>query len=308
MKHKLSWLVLGIAVLCLLLYQTRQNIADFWYLQTYRAPETIAAVAEHSYMSTNGTNIFYLTNPQLKTNADFHAACGNQTSEYHLLGCHTLHHIYLLNFDRADLSDAVLVTAAHEMLHEAYARLSTSERGRIDQLLQSAYRRLGDNTLTQRMGQYQISEPGQENNELHSILGTEFPSLSPDLERYYQRYFTDRNALTTLHSGNEAMFAAKRAQLEQQRQGLIADIQSLLNELESIVAYAKAPGYPLNTLQALNFLKYQVSQRQRMYEADEAALNRNIADYNATLSDSQDIDRSLAGIDPLAPIANPAFQ
>jgi predicted nucleic acid-binding Zn-ribbon protein len=34
-------------------------------------------------------------------------------------------------------------------------------------------------------------EPGQRDNELHSILGTEFDSLGIDLEQYYTLYFSD---------------------------------------------------------------------------------------------------------------------
>ncbi len=86
------------------------------------------------------------------------------------------------------------VTAAHEMLHAAYAELAPGQRRRVDQLLDQAFEASADQRLRDTLAEYADAEPGQRHNELHSILPTEVAELSPPLERYYQRYFEDRGA------------------------------------------------------------------------------------------------------------------
>ena len=47
-------------------------------------------------------------------------------------------------------------------------------------------------------------------NELHSILGTEVLTLSPELEAHYRKYFTDRSVIVLLSEKYERVFTGLR--------------------------------------------------------------------------------------------------
>jgi beta-mannanase len=106
------------------------------------------------------------------------------------------------------------VTAAHEMLHAAYDRLSTSERGRIDSLTSQAFAALADERIKQVIEQYRARDATVVPNELHSILGTEVRELPPELDQYYAKYFTDRSKVVEFSEHYEGEFTKRKAQVE----------------------------------------------------------------------------------------------
>jgi hypothetical protein len=81
--------------------------------------------------------------------------------------------------------------------------------------LEAQYASLHDTDLQERMASYAASEPGEEANELHSILATEYAQLPTSLASYYSGYFLDRQVVTASHAAYEQVFAARRTQLEQ---------------------------------------------------------------------------------------------
>src|SRR5207237_183825 len=116
-------------------------------------------------------------------------------------------HIYLVRIDRSELAPEERVVASHEMLHEAYARLSKGEQKRLGPLIDQSLALIHDPALTARLGDYDRTEPGQRYNELHSILGTEYRTLSPGLEAYYRRYFSDRLAVVAASEQFDHVFS-----------------------------------------------------------------------------------------------------
>ena len=103
------------------------------------------------------------------------------------------------------------VVASHEMLHAAWDRMSQGEKDRLTPLLDAAYAEQANNKdLVERMAFYARTEPGEETNELHSILGTEVAHLSPALEKYYSQYFSNRQALVALHVKSNAVLRRGR--------------------------------------------------------------------------------------------------
>lgn len=53
-------------------------------------------------------------------------------------------------------------------------------------MLEKEYRKNSDAEFSKRMDYYKRNQPGEEYNELHSIIGTEFADISPQLEDYYK--------------------------------------------------------------------------------------------------------------------------
>jgi hypothetical protein len=116
------------------------------------------------------------------------------------------------------------------MLHAAWDRLNRDERDRIAALLEAEYEKHTSNAaFSDRMAVYARIEPGEHANELHSIMGTEVAELSPELEEYYARYFTDRAAVTSLHASANAVFVRLTARTDE----LVAAMNALRAEIEA---------------------------------------------------------------------------
>src|SRR5439155_1758784 len=99
----------------------------------------------------------------------------------HTQGCYVGGRIHLLAPDRAEAHDLLYVVAAHELLHAVYAWLGPGERSRIDAEVEAA--RVGNDRLEERLKPYGTTPTLD--NEMHSILGSEFDGLSPALEAHY---------------------------------------------------------------------------------------------------------------------------
>lgn len=92
-----------------------------------------------------------------------------------------------------ELNGIEQVTAAHEMLHAAYDRLSDSQRQKVDALLLTEADKLkSDPTFSARIAVYAKLPKDQYVNELHSVIGTEVADPGSALEQYYTTYFADR--------------------------------------------------------------------------------------------------------------------
>jgi hypothetical protein len=143
------------------------------------------------------------------------------------------------------------VTSAHEMLHAAYMRLSDEERSAVDTLVEAEYTKLSSNDeFAERMAFYARTEPGERDNELHSIIGTEVATISPELERHYARYFDDRSKVVALHTQYASVFAS---------------LQSRSNELS----------------EQLTVLADTIEHNSDAYNVRVAQLNKDIASFNA---------------------------
>lgn len=185
---------------------------------TWRNPPDPAVVemADKTGMSSLGRRIFFASLPCIDNAEEFNANCLEIETTMIILGCYNRGRIHVFNVGDARIADAKHVTSAHEMLHAAYVRLSKSERGRVNSLLEEAYQQAGENVeLHDVMAEYARVEPEQRYNELHSILGTEYAVLPPELEEYYARYFTDRSKVVDMAFQYRKVF--KNLEIEQSR-------------------------------------------------------------------------------------------
>jgi hypothetical protein len=186
-------------------------------------------LADNAGMEGRGRELFYMSEPVVEDRQAFNQDCTNQSEESIVLGCYKAQKIYLFNVTDQRLNGVKEVTAAHEMLHAAYERLSGDERKRINALLEPQIQQIADPRLTTLIKLYNKQEPGELYNEMHSILGTEYPNLSPELESYYKQYFSDRQKVVGYSQSYEGVFTA---QLERQQATLEAESQRL-NRLQT---------------------------------------------------------------------------
>ncbi|MDF2443792.1 MAG: hypothetical protein JWR01_1995 [Subtercola sp.] len=227
-----------------------QRVEDQVEVWQYRPSPAISAMADESGMSDEGRFYFYASAPTIESAADFQSVCGSSTDDFVLLGCYTGSSIHVFDVADARLSGIRGVTAAHEMLHAVYARLSDSDRNDLDVLLEQQYdAHKDDPDLAARMLSYATTEPGQRDNELHSIFGTEVGELGPALEAHYAKYFTDRTKVVALNASFEAVFT----QIHDQESALAAQVTAAGDRIDSESA---------------------------QYSADSDTLSSDVADFN----------------------------
>jgi hypothetical protein len=301
LRWTMSLVILVGAVWVLL---NRQMVVDQFTVWQYQPSSEIAALAHRADFSETAKFTFYASRPELNNKQDFNKHCRSHQEEGSVvLGCYTAQHIYVYNVQDERLDGVKEVTAAHEMLHAAYERLPEKERTWVNGLIEKERQRNTDPRLLERIKLYDRIEPGQRLNELHSIFGTETTSLSPELERYYTKYFDDRSAVTALFKKYETVFL----QLETQQKQLVAELEAMgtelktrtqtfndsiaqLNvEIQSFNARADTEG-GFSSQNSFNAARADLLVRQQALEAEQASLNRRIDVYNQKRKDLEAIN------------------
>lgn len=235
-KHRTGGYALALAagiisVVCAaLLLLNRQGIVDQMTVWQYMPSGEVASFADRSGMSDIGRFYYYASQPSLDSAQDFNKQCSRVEDSTAILGCYTDRRIYIYNVDNKQLDGIREVTAAHEMLHAAYERLSDSAKNDVNALLETEYIRLKDDKdFADRMSFYERTEPGQRDNELHSIIGTEVANISPKLEAHYATYFSNRSKVVDLHASYASVFA----RLQERSDQISAEMEQLAKDIET---------------------------------------------------------------------------
>lgn len=256
-------------------WSQRQNIADWWRLRDYRPSADIAALVTDTSMTPYGQKLFYINHPSLENKESFNKHCSDKGEETVVLGCYLGDRlgIYLYAVTDERLLGVRQVTAAHEMLHQAYDRLSASERRRIDTLLQQYYdSSLKNDDIRAKVDSYKHHKDADLVNEMHSIFGSEVRDLTPELEAYYRQYFSDRQKVVRLSEAYRGEFT--------RRQELVKQYDAHLNTLKSQINANKA------MLESdLDFLKIKEKEiNQDIDNRDQASYEADVRDYNVTVN------------------------
>lgn len=241
----------ALVFVAIMLILNKQYVIDQITVWRYSPSDSIKSLIDRTGMSDYGKFIFYASQPQLQSSADFNQSCARIEETSSVLGCYDGDKIYIYDIKNSQLEGIREVTAAHEALHAVYNRLNDVDKTRINTLLEDEYKKLESNkNFTDRMSFYARTEPGQRGNELHSIIGTEISSISTELESYYDKYFSDRQQIVDLN----------------------AKYISIFQDLEN-----KA-----NTLKAqLDSLKISVDNQTNQYNTDIQILNNDISEFNS---------------------------
>lgn len=219
------------------IYLHRTELQDWAKLRTYDPPASIARLAGSAAMSEEGKRLFYVNEPELHGRDSFSRVCkGTGDENSNVLGCFTGSRIYVFDVEDAQLNGVKEVTAAHEMLHAAYIRLSSGERERVDKLIQKQLDTKTTPQVKELITIYNRVEPGELLNEMHSILATEQGELLPELNDYFKQYFTDRQKVVALASGYQSVFD----KLKGQQEALSLELDKLATSINSGTAQLNA--------------------------------------------------------------------
>lgn len=273
-------LLFWFAVLALVVVN-QQRIIDWWKLRGYVAPTQIVHLATDDTMTDYARHLFYVNKPMIVAGKNFTQNCPTGAEKTVVLGCYKSADsgIYLYDVTDARLHGVEQVTAAHEMLHAAYARLSKSERAKVDAMLMDYYQHgLTDERVKATISAYKQSEPGDIVNEMHSVFGTEVSKLPAGLETYYKQYFTNRQTVTAYTAAYESEFTAR----EKQVAAYDAQLQVLKQTIEDNEAQIATKRTALDSQRAeLDTLER--TQNYTAYSTAAVAYNRAVSAYNNLL-------------------------
>ena len=245
---------------------------------TVPVPDDIRDLAATTTMTERARRIFLAASPTIEDATTFAANCGivNQAESgseprTHTQGCYVAGRIHLLAPDRPEARELLYVVAAHELLHAVYAFLGPAERSRIDAELQAA--RPGNQRLEERLKPYGTSPTLI--NEVHSILGSEFESVSPTLEAHYAQFFADRATVVAARQRTLGSREAEIARLRADIDGLDARISALKETQEELRA--------ANDIRSYNANVAVINGLIGRYNDQIDALNARIEEYNGLL-------------------------
>lgn len=240
-------LTLGISAFIWLNHQYLSDTVNFW---RYKPTPAIMQISSRAMLTDEGKFTFYAVEPSLDGTSAFNDKCERKESGTAILGCYTDNRIYIYDVTDSKLDGIKEVTAAHELLHAVYERMSQSDRDKINKLVEAEYAKLQkDPDFAERMAFYARTEPGERDNELHSIIGTEMRDISPELESHYRKYFNDRARIVSYHESYDNAFT------------------SLSNRAKELAAQ-------------LDSLSHQVAAASAKYNSDVKKLNKDITDFN----------------------------
>lgn len=275
-RHKFGWGIFNLLLIVAIglggwwVYFHHQDIVDWWRLQHYTPSAAVAQLANDDTMVGQGRNMFYASNPQIEDRSAFNANCGASLNEQgSVLGCYTRQNIYIFDVNDPRLPGVQQVTAAHETLHAAYERLDGATKARVDTLLQAELdKRTNDTDLQQAIALYNKTEPGELLNEMHSILGTEYSVLSPELEQYYQQYFSNRAKIVAYAKTYKSVFSASRARITMYQSRL----DTLKQQIDSNTSQ-------LN--ERIGEITTQSAQLEALRSSDPKTYNQQVPGFNA---------------------------
>lgn len=238
------------ATLALVGITQRQPIIDNIVAAQYQPSSQVADIREDLDLTPYGELLFNASQPELQVADEFNDSCQqHQETNNPVIGCYASQRIFIYDIKNEKLNGIEETTAAHELLHAVYERMSDNERKEIDAEIRKVLRTVITPELEERLEHYKKTEPGQKYNELHAILGTEFPKLSDALERHYSKYFESRDKIVDYFNKYNSVFEQVTAKLEAQ-------------------------------LKLINSLTQQTNARIASYNDRQKALNNDIAAFN----------------------------
>ena len=275
-------LILVVTTIFLLAY--RQRIVDQITVWGYKPSTEATNLVKRAGMNDNGIFYYYASQPSTyspDSAANFNKVCNNTETTTAILGCYSGNKIYVYIVADKQLDGISEVTAAHETLHAIYSRLSDGEKNRVDKLLEDEYKTLANNKYySDLLSFYSSYEPGQRDNELHSIIGTEVAKMNLELEAYYDQYFSNRQEVVNLDAQYSDVFKSLKTKADNllvQINQLSAIISTLSNQYNIDAQKLKSD---------ISLFKSREnngsSSSQSQLNSEGAALNQRIDQWNAT--------------------------
>ena len=270
---------IAIVVVVIIGIRFEQDFRDWSKLLQYEAPPQVAKLATATTMTDTARRLFYLNEPQIESHKSAQNLC--KSSEHTVvLGCYVPNKgIFLQQVSDPRLQGVMEVTAAHEMLHVAYQRMSLLEQTKLNERLQTALEQIQSLRITQLVEAYREQDPNIVNNELHSILGTEVRNLSPELETHYRKYFTDRSQIVAFSEQYEGVFTTVRAKAKQ----IASQLTALKSTLETLATQVKSEEASIS-MERSSIERERATNPEADYSLRIAGFNNRVQSFQALVT------------------------
>jgi hypothetical protein len=271
-RHLRTAIIIVVAIIGI---RFAQELEDWGKLISYQPPAEIARLATTTTMTDTARRLFYVNRPTIETKKSALNLC--KSSEHTvILGCYVPSQgIFLQAVTDPRLEGVMEVTAAHEMLHVAYQRMSIFEQTHINQQLQVQLSKLQNPRILKLVSTYNRQDSRSVDNELHSILGTEVQNLSPKLEEHYRQYFTDRSSIVALSERYEGVFTT----LKEKAKTLTRELETQKVGLERLAAQVKQESASIDSERA-NLESTIAANPQADYQFRISSFEDRVNSYN----------------------------
>jgi len=272
---RLLLLVVTIAAFATLLFN-RQYFIDTIIAAQYQPSSEMSTIRDTLDLTDEGKRLFDASQPIIEDASTFNKNC-NQHAETNnpILGCYTQQRIYVYRVTNPELDGIEQTTAAHELLHAVYERMSGADKATVDTALNDAYKKVTNPELEERMEYYRSAEPGQEVNELHSILGTEQMTLPATLEEHYAKYFVSRQKIVNFFKQYNSIFTATTNRIKQLQEQINAETVAVNQRIERYNAAAASLQTDTSTFNARNTSGEFTSQAEFNRERSQLVARQN---------------------------------
>lgn len=280
----------------------KQRIVDQVTVWRYAPSSEVESLVNRAGMNENGKFYYFASQPKLDSTQAFNVECDRIENSTSILGCYTNLRIYIYDVTDEQLDGVREVTAAHETLHAIYFRLSEKERSTINGLLEAEYEKHKDKKdFSELMEFYDRTEPGQRNNELHSIIGTEVINISPELETYYAKYFSNRMNVVELNAKYTDVFRSLKNRADElliklnEHASLIktntdlynADVNKLSNDISAF--NARVDNGDFSSQWAFNAERQKLVNRTIELERIRKSMHDDISTYDSMVNEYNSI-------------------
>ena len=268
----------------------RQWLYDFWRGKTYVATPEMSKIRASLNLTGQGEFLFDASQPELNSKDDFNVRCRREDEEIAILGCYTEGNIYVYDITEAELDGIRELTAAHELLHAVFARMSDDEKEALKSDLNQVYQ-ANEQDLSDDLANYGEAEKYE---ELYVRAGTEVKDLPIALENHYAKVFKDQDQIVDFYEKYIVVFRELEVELtalENEMADLTEQIEQQTTDYERRVNQLNADIISFNSCAEVagcfkseadfytrrNGLVGEQSALEHLYEE----INRLIDDYNA---------------------------
>lgn len=270
---------------------------DFWSGLGYEPDATTAEIEDALELTGKGRRIFAATRPVVEQSAEFNEHCNSHNADVSLLGCYTDGKIYVYEITAEQLTAANKVTAAHELLHAVWERMSGVERYQLESLLRAVYMDNQD-WFDEELESYDEDERLE---EIYARAGTKLAEVPEELEEHYAKIFQNRAKIVAYYQAYEAPFkvlqkeiedlekkiTATRDEIERERAAYTLAVEELDGKVDQFNICADLPGCFRTEAEFRRQRNNLLAEREDL-EKQREQLNEKITQNNQRVQDYLD--------------------
>lgn len=290
-RHIFSWVFLVVfVVLAMVVVLNRGWIYDWYRGISYQPSGEMIAIRDKLQLTGRGEFLFNAAQPELNEATEFNKNCRQDEDEVAVLGCYAAGNIYVYNIDAVELNGIRELTAAHELLHAVWARMSDDEKVALVEPLTRTFEK-NQAFLGEEINTYDVSEKQE---ELYVRAGTEVKDLPETLEKHYAEIFRDQDRVVDLYNSYITVFREIKAEIEELANEMeelkveigvkTAEYERMFNQLEAdIVSFnscAEVAGC-FNSESEFYLRRNELVGRQNELNILNDEINELINEYNA---------------------------